>query len=456
MGDLALDAGALDAGVDPVSTIGSLRRAHERFLTSGETPAGMRPVVATSWLRSVRAGVDPHRHRAPVQLVDDDLREYRDRHPLAAVLPMFRTLLGRIAGEARHLMVVADADGRLLWVEGHAALRRGAERMNFVEGAEWDERRVGTNAPGTALATGKAVQIFAAEHFSSIVQPWTCAAAPVRDPETREVLGVIDITGGNYLGGPSSLALVQATALAAEGELLRLRGSIPQPDDAQPDETGPEDGGRLEVLGRDEGILTVGGRQRRLSRRHSEILTILVQRPEGLSGEQLGLELYGDEANPITLRAEIVRLRGLLGPGVLGSRPYRLLSPVSADFADVLRLLEQNSVGAALRRYRGPLLPTSEAPGIEHTRRRIEQRVRAGVIASADPDLLTQWTSTPWGAEDLELWEKLVRVAPAGATRTLAQAEVRRLTAEYAVPARPRPAFRRQILPQPMELGRRT
>lgn len=143
-----------------------------------------------------------------------------------------------------------------------------------------------------------------------------------------------------------------------------------------------------------------------------------------------------------------MRLRGLLGPGVLGSRPYRLLSPVPADFADVLRLLGRNSVGAALRRYRGPLLPTSEAPGIEHTRRRIEQRVRAGVIASADPGLLTQWTSTPWGAEDLELWEKLVRVAPAGATRTLAQGEVRRLTAEYAVPARPRPAFRREILPQ--------
>jgi hypothetical protein len=435
MGEVAPDAGALDAGADPVSRIGTLRRAHERFLTSGETPAGMRPVVATSWLRSIRAGVDPHRHRALVHLVDDDLREYRDRHPLAAVLPLFRTLLGRIAGEARHLMVIADADCRLLWVEGHAALRRGAERMNFVEGAEWDERRVGTNAPGTALATGTAVQIIAAEHFSSVVQPWTCAAAPVRDPQTREVLGVIDITGGNYLGGPSSLALVQATALAAEGELLRLRGPmLPITEQARPDGAEPDDGWRLEVLGRDEGVLAVGGRQRRLSRRHSEILTILVQRPEGLSGEQLGLELYGDESNPITLRAEIVRLRGLLGPGVLGSRPYRLLVPVSADFADVLRLLGRDSVGAALGRYRGPLLPTSEAPGIEDTRRHVEQHVRAGVIASGDPGLLTQWTGKPWGREDLELWEKLVRVAPAGATRSLAETEVRRLTAEYAIP----------------------
>jgi hypothetical protein len=68
-------------------------------------------------------------------------------------------------------------------------------------------------------------------------------------------------------------------------------------------------------------------------------------------------------------------------------------------------------------------LPTSEAPGIEDTRRHIEKHVRAGVIASADPVLLTQWTSKAWGGEDLELWEKLVRVAPAGATRSLAQAQ---------------------------------
>jgi hypothetical protein len=426
-----------DTSTDPTSRIGSARRAHERFLTSGETPRGVRDVVADSWRRSVGAGVDPARDRAPVQLVDTELRTHRDRHPLAAVLPLFRALLGGIAAEARHLMAVADADGRLLWVEGHTGLRRQAERMNFLEGAAWDERRVGTNAPGTALAVGGPVQIIAAEHFSSIVHPWTCSAAPVRDPHTHEVLGVIDLTGGDHLGTPLSLALVKATALAAEGELIRLRGPRP------PARASDAHTARLEVMGRDEGALTIGSAQRRLSRRHSEILTILLQHPGGLTGEQLGLELYGDDANPITLRAEMLRLRRLLGCDVLGSRPYRLLTPVSADFTDVLRLLAKGSVAAALSRYRGPLLPLSEAPGVARTRRRVEQHARAGVIAAADPSLLTQWTGTSWGSEDLELWELLATVAPAGATRSLALAEMRRLSAEYAVPVRPRPAIRR-------------
>ncbi len=421
----------LDPGVDPAARIGPLRRAHERFIDSGDTPKGVRSVVADSWRRCRKAGVDAHRNRAPVQMADADLRTHREQHPLAAVLPMFRAMLGQTATEARILMAVTDADARLLWVEGHPVLLRRAEHMNFVEGAIWGEQHAGTNAPGTALAIRRAVQIFAAEHFSHVVQPWTCSAAPIRDPHTQEVIGVIDVTGGDHLGTQLSLALVQATALAAEGELIRVRSA----KDAgiwpplRLDDVGAA---RLEVMGRDEGILTIGSQQRRLSRRHSEILTLLIQHPNGLTGEQLGIELYCDEANPITLRAEMVRLRRLLTSEMLESRPYRLRSPMTADFTDVMRLLDGGSVAAALHRYRGPLLPLSQAPGIERTRRRVEQQARAGLIAAADPVLLQQWTGTPWGEEDLELWELLVMTAQDGAARSLAMAEARRLAAQDA------------------------
>jgi transcriptional regulator of acetoin/glycerol metabolism len=112
-------------------------------------------------------------------------------------------------------MAVGDADARLLWVEGHPVLRRRAERMNFVEGAAWEERWAGTNAPGTAMALNRPVQIVAAEHYCHVVQPWTCSAAPIRDPHTHDVLGFVDLTGGDHLGTPVSLALVRAVALAA-------------------------------------------------------------------------------------------------------------------------------------------------------------------------------------------------------------------------------------------------
>ena len=51
-----------------------------------------------------------------------------------------RVLIGiSLVEDGDHILAVCDAHGRLLWVEGHPATLRGAESMNFVPGARWDE-----------------------------------------------------------------------------------------------------------------------------------------------------------------------------------------------------------------------------------------------------------------------------------------------------------------------------
>jgi hypothetical protein len=88
----------------------------------------------------------------------------------------------------------------------------------------WDEQSAGTNAIGTTLAADHPVQIFATEHFIEVVHPWTCSAAPVHDPETGELLGVIDLTGPHRRVDPKSLAMAVAAAHAVESHLRwRLR-----------------------------------------------------------------------------------------------------------------------------------------------------------------------------------------------------------------------------------------
>lgn len=134
---------------------------------------------------------------------------------------MIRRWLGPIAADGEHLIVVSDADGLLLWLDGETKLRSAAaDAMNFVEGALWSEAGAGTNAVGTALAAAHAVQVFAAEHFTASVQRWTCAAAPVIDPDSGQLLGVIDLTGDISSVHPHSLSVVVATARAVE-EVLR-------------------------------------------------------------------------------------------------------------------------------------------------------------------------------------------------------------------------------------------
>ncbi|MGW3103405.1 GAF domain-containing protein [Streptomyces sp. NPDC001100] len=410
---------ALQPGADPAERVRVLRRAHETFAVAGTVPQPVRSVVADSWRRSARAGVGPE-GTANVELTDGDLGVYRAQHPLARVMPLIRELMGTFAADGEHLLAVCDAQGRLLWVEGHPATRRKAGRMNFVPGARWAESAVGTNAPGTAVAVDRPVQVFAAEHFIRRVQPWTCAAAPVHDPRTGRVLGAVDITGGNGLAHPHSLGFVQAVARAAESQLALLA----------PEQTSV-DGPELTALGRDEAQLCVDGRKMRLSRRHSEILVLLARHPEGLTGDELLCALYEDESvPPVTLRAELARLRRLLGPGLLASRPYRLTQPVESDVAMVERRLEGGAVTGAAAAYTGPLLPGSQAPAVVRLRARIADGLRTALIARRDPDLLADWAHAPWGEDDLDVWRALAAIRPTAPVRSRLAA----LESELAAP----------------------
>ncbi|MFC4514477.1 GAF domain-containing protein [Streptomyces ehimensis] len=408
---------AMASGADPAERSRTMGGAHSAFVSDGVVSPRVRAVVAESWRRSAAVLPGPE-FMAPVELTDDELDRYRRTHPLARVMPLLRELLGTIADDGAHLLAVCDAAGRMLWVEGHAGVRRGAERMNFVPGARWDERHAGTNAPGTALALDHAVQIFATEHYNRLVQPWTCAAAPIHDPVTGRLLGAVDITGGDHLAGPHSLALVQATARAAEAHLTT------DPATGHP---------TLSALGREEALLTTNGHRLRLSRRHSEILTLLAANPAGMTGDQLSLALYGERpVPPVTLRAELSRLRRLVG-GLLHSRPYRLSVPVQTDAADVERELAAGDLCGALRTYAGPLLPQSEAPGIRRMRRLLEDRLRRAVLVGDDAGALQLWADSPWGEEDLEVWERLLATLPEDARhRGRVAARAGRLRATFA------------------------
>lgn len=422
------DGWLVRAGPDPRQRAREIGRAHSTFLTGQELTAltaGLRDVVAASWRRSAAARVDPDTD-PPVTLTGSDLASYRAEHPLASAVRALRDLMDAVAQDGKHLWALSDTTGRLLWVEGHRSARDRAARMNFVEGALWDEEHAGTNAPGTALAVEHAVQIFATEHFRHTVQAWTCAAAPIHDPVTGQVLGTIDVTGGDVVAHPHSLALVRAAARLAEAQLpgTGLAGPAAGPPTLEPV--------HLAALGRNEAMLQTAGRNIRLNRRHSEIVFLLAASPPGLTGEQLSLALYDDLASQTTLRVELTRLRRVVG-GLLQSRPYRLTSPVSADYLDVRAALQRGDVASAVARYTGPLLPRSEAPAVREQRQWLDTLVRSAVIASADPAVLQSWTER-FGFEDLEPWERLAAVLPAGSGRRAAVlARVRELRADYGL-----------------------
>jgi hypothetical protein len=211
---------AIDAATVPAVHARELRHAWELFLGDGDLGA-VRDPIAASWQRSHAAGVDPSGQRlAPVVADEDESSARWEAHPLARAAPLIRDSLQAVAAGSGHVIVVSDADGMLLWIDGDARVRLdAADSMNFTEGALWSEDGAGTNAIGTALAADHAVQVFAAEHFNEIVQRWTCSAAPIHDPDDGRLLGIIDLTGLYKSAHPHSLAVAITTAQAVESHL---------------------------------------------------------------------------------------------------------------------------------------------------------------------------------------------------------------------------------------------
>jgi len=161
--------------------------------------------------------------------------------------------------------------------------------------------------------------------------------------------------------------------------------------------------------------------------RSLELLTLLLAHPEGIEGEKLAQELY-PTPNPQALRSELCRLRQ---QGIeIQSRSYRLLSPIEADFLQLQEALEQNQLYQALTLYQGPLLPKSQAPGIELLRHRIEEQLKEAALQQPDLELLYRLAQQI--PDDLTLWEALLeRLSPQDPRHPAVRAWVRRLSAQY-------------------------
>jgi transcriptional regulator of acetoin/glycerol metabolism len=205
--------------------------AWERFLT-GEPEAAipLGNVVVSSWQRSLKLGVDPAGRAAPIAVVGEHFAKlrHRNRDLIAASADFLRRIEDIFSG-SRCMMLLTDPDGVVLEAVGDNRTMAEAERIHLIAGGQWNEAVIGTNGIGTALATGQPAQVHATEHFCEGIKRWTCAAAPVCEPGTGRILGVVDISGppSTYQRGNLSLAVATArqieTALAERAGRERVR-----------------------------------------------------------------------------------------------------------------------------------------------------------------------------------------------------------------------------------------
>lgn len=213
---------SLNVNESPTDEKVRLSKVWGNFVSGKELDVKVRPLTQQSWIRSLEHGINPKRGIAPFTLTEEKILEYKSSMPLYSIIKPIFSELKEVAIDSGHLVVFCNNNGEIIDLEGDSLLKRAAERMNFTVGTSWLENNIGTNGIGTALATGSPMQVFASEHFCEPVHNWTCSAAPIRDPATNEIIGVINLTGEWRLIHPHSLSTAISIAQTIEGKLLNI------------------------------------------------------------------------------------------------------------------------------------------------------------------------------------------------------------------------------------------
>jgi transcriptional regulator of acetoin/glycerol metabolism len=132
-----------------------------------------------------------------------------------AVLPYYDNILNN----SPCLILLADSRGNVLNSWGEKRFVSNLDNEWFAAGASWREVSTGTNAIGTALTTGEAVQVQRDEHYLKRHRYMIGSASPIFDTN-NELLAVLDISSDTYMPQAHTLGMVRLMSQSIENCLL--------------------------------------------------------------------------------------------------------------------------------------------------------------------------------------------------------------------------------------------
>jgi signal transduction histidine kinase len=135
-------------------------------------------------------------------------------------------VLGRIAddlsGQAVSI-ILTSSDGLVLQrLASDPSMMNALDKVRLAPGYSYAEEFVGTNGIGTALENGHPTFIRGDEHYVGTLTRLACAGAPIRDPISRRIVGVLDLTCWAGKSDPVQFALAKTAANQIEDRMRAL------------------------------------------------------------------------------------------------------------------------------------------------------------------------------------------------------------------------------------------
>ncbi|MBN3562991.1 sigma-54-dependent Fis family transcriptional regulator [Aliamphritea spongicola] len=178
-------------------------------------------LIKSSWQRCDSYGLEQDASPADFALAKGEVSHLKDKHHYLIdttgheVLPFYENILNN----SSCLIILADREGQVLNCWGDNRFIDSKKRPYFRDGNSWLERHNGTNAIGTAIETGQAVQVQRDEHFLKSNRFMIGSAAPIYNTE-RELMGVLDVSSDAYLPQAHTLGMVKMMSQSVENRLI--------------------------------------------------------------------------------------------------------------------------------------------------------------------------------------------------------------------------------------------
>ncbi|HEX7004563.1 MAG TPA: hypothetical protein VF168_10300 [Trueperaceae bacterium] len=300
------------------------------------------------------------------------------------------------------------------------ALEVAREAYSLTRLDSWEYHRSAVLALGMALAFEEPANAVA--HLDKVLQFETLTLPAPQMAQARLYLALAraGLPGGEASAGDRALF----RKLSKTG-LKLLSGPESHFADIWADYAGRHHELELRFLG-DPQVLVKGARKG-VGSNFKNILALLAYYSEGLSADRLLTELGWSTVDREKIYSYLSKLRNVVP---VSPPPYRLDIEWRADFVEVGRLLEGGGLRKAVQLYRGPLLPESDAPGIEEIRSELDEKLRQAALKSDDAEACYALAGIL--EEDLELWERAADLLDENDPRILkARTRVSRLQREF-------------------------
>lgn len=192
----------------------------EVFTLSSLEVTDLSLMMENSWKRCQHYGLKPSDPVYDDIISGNRIREITRQHEqLITHTGQIFSKMNRLIKQSGQMALLIDAQGTILHAVGDPDFSTRAEMVQLQVGANWEERRKGTNAIGLALTEQKAVRVHAEEHYYTSNRFLTCASSPVFSP-SGQLIGIINISGKKESYHDYTLTLACLAADSLQNKLI--------------------------------------------------------------------------------------------------------------------------------------------------------------------------------------------------------------------------------------------